>query len=372
MRRFVICRIGALLFLLGVSNLCLAADEPLASGTPSNASALMAQAAENSYRNAVDEYEGQQRGLDSLYRWSRRLLESNLLAAPNPAARRDAYRSHVARIKQEYEITSVLFRNGRRGGEADKEAGLRFYLAEANLWLLRNCGEEKPTKESVDLATQEVQNKKNAAQRALEASTAAYDAGTVPLDQVYVWSKHLLESTLELAPVNDRIRVYLEHRDRMNQRSAEVSAKHAVGAKGGEPDKYAATLFYLAEADFLQSKSNGQPTSKDVEAFIIAARDAYQETAELYAAGKSDIDTLCLWSTRWMQAIADAGDKEKTSTAYRDHRDRIKKVYEELNGLPPNDRRASTENRQAAQFFLAEAELLVAKHADDNQALPTR
>src|SRR5436190_12859078 len=158
MSRFLAVSMWALLLVPVVSNRLLA-EEPLTSGS-SNAAAVMAQAVENAYRNAVDEYEKHERSVDSLERWSRRLLASNLLAAPNPEARRDAYRSHVSRMKQEYDVTSLLFRNGLRGGEADKEAGLRYYLADANLLLLRHSGDEKPAKELIEMEAKEAQNMK--------------------------------------------------------------------------------------------------------------------------------------------------------------------------------------------------------------------
>jgi hypothetical protein len=372
MRRFVVCGIGALLLLPGVSNLQLNAEEPLTPGQPSKAASLMAQAAKPAYQIAVGEYESNERSLDSLYLWSRRLLQANLLASPNAEARLDAYRSHVARMKEEYDITAVLFKYGRRGGEADKEAGLRFYLAEANLLLLRQSGDGKPTEDSIDLGKKEAQTMKSTALRAFQATNAAYDAGTVPLDQMYVWSKHLLQSTLEVAAPNERNQAYIDHRDRMNQLCAEVSAKHGVGAKGGEADRYAATLFYLAEADFLLSKNNGQSTPKDAEAFVVAAKDAYQEIDVLYAASKTDLDALCLWSSRWMQAALDTEDKGEVSTAYRDHRDRIKRMSDKVISLQPNGRGRRFDKPPAVQFYLDEADMLVAQHADDNEASPTR
>ena len=371
MRRSVVCSIGALLLLQGVANLRLNAEEPLTSGQSSKAASLMAQAAKYAYQIAVGEYESHERSLDSLYLWSRRSLQADLLVSPNANARLDAYRSHVARMKEEYDITSVLFKFGRRGGEADKEAGLRFYLAEANLLLLRQSDNGKPTKDSIELANKEAQTMKNAALRAFQATNAAYDAGTVSLDQMYVWSKHLLQSTLETAAPNERNQAYLDHRDRMNQLCAEVSAKHGVGAKGGEADRYAATLFYLAEADFLLSKNKGQPAPKDAEAFVVAAKDAYQETEMLYAAGKKDIDTLCLWSTRWMQAVLDTEDKRNVSTAYRDRNDRIKRLSDKVISLRPNGRGGRFDKPPAVQFYLDEADMLVAQHAD-GKASPTR
>jgi hypothetical protein len=371
MRRFVVCSLGALLLLTGVANLRLNAEEPLTSGQPSKAATLMAQAAKPAYQNAVDEYLRHERSLDSLYLWSRRLLQVDLHASPDAKASLDAYRSHVARMKQEYDITDVLFQNGQRGGEADKEAGLQFYLAEANLLLLRQSGNGKPTEDSIQLAKKEAQTMKDAARSAFQATRAAHDAGTVPLDQMYIWSKNLLQANLDTAGPNERNRAYSDHRDEMNQLCAVVSAKHQMRANGGEADNYAAALFYLAEADFLLAKDNGQPTSKGAEAYDVTARDAYQEIAKRYAVDATDFDTLYLWSTRWMQAVIDT-HQEKASAAYRDHRDRIEKLCDELNSLPANDRRGSAEKRQAAQFFLGEAELLVSQHADNNKASPMR
>src|SRR6478609_3570111 len=109
MRRSVVCSIGALLLLQGVANLRLNAEEPLTSGQSSKAPSLMAQAAKYAYQIAVGEYESHERSLDSLYLWSRRSLQADLLVSPNANARLDAYRSHVARMNEEYDIAAVLF-----------------------------------------------------------------------------------------------------------------------------------------------------------------------------------------------------------------------------------------------------------------------
>ena len=47
--------------------------------------------------------------------------------------------------------------------------------------------------------------------------------------------------------------------------------------------------------------------------FVVAAKDAFEEIAKLYAAGTTDLDALCLWSSRRMQAVVDTEGKEKTT-----------------------------------------------------------
>jgi beta-lactamase regulating signal transducer with metallopeptidase domain len=90
----------------------------------------------------------------------------------------------------------------------------------------------------------------DAAKKAFSASQAAYDAGTITMDNVYVWSRHWLQASLAGATnQKQRLDGYLDHRARMMQLFKKTSALFHAGSKGGEADKYYATKFYVAEAE---------------------------------------------------------------------------------------------------------------------------
>src|SRR5262249_47607468 len=84
---------------------------------------------------------------------------------------------------------------------------------------------------------------------------AAYDAGTVGLEQLCAWSRRWLQALLDVAKTPDnRIEAYQAYFNRMQQLHEEVAAKYRVGAKGGETDRFCATQFYLAEAKLWLSR----------------------------------------------------------------------------------------------------------------------
>jgi hypothetical protein len=92
----------------------------------------------------------------------------------------------------------------------------------------------------------------DAAQKAYEASAAMYDvgAGGVTLEAVYTWSKRWAEAEADVATPAESRKALLGHRDRMKTLNEKVTAKYQTGAAGGEKDRYYASQFYLAEAEF--------------------------------------------------------------------------------------------------------------------------
>jgi hypothetical protein len=91
----------------------------------------------------------------------------------------------------------------------------------------------------------------DAAQHEYDATVAAYQSGTVKsIDLLYLWSRRWMQAVIDAsASPQDRNKAYQDHHDRMKLLNAQVSALVQTGAAGGEADKYAATQYYLAQAD---------------------------------------------------------------------------------------------------------------------------
>jgi hypothetical protein len=58
----------------------------------------------------------------------------------------------------------------------------------------------------------------------------------------------------------------------------------------------------------LFAQAGGQDVGELRKQKLAAARETYQVHHKLYLAGKSDIETVCIWSQRWMDAAKDASE----------------------------------------------------------------
>ena len=103
-----------------------------------------------------------------------------------------------------------------------------------------------------------LQRMADAAAKTFEATKASYDVGTEVMSNVYVWSRRWLEADRALARSDaDEIAALEAHRRRMRQLMMKIRAMYVTGTKGGEIERFAATKFYLAEADaWLASAQN--------------------------------------------------------------------------------------------------------------------
>ena len=73
----------------------------------------------------------------------------------------------------------------------------------------------------------------------VEATRAAYETDTLPLEQLLAANQELLEAELELADTQPkRIAIYSKMVDNAKQLEAKVKALHDAGARGGEAEKY--------------------------------------------------------------------------------------------------------------------------------------
>jgi hypothetical protein len=110
----------------------------------------------------------------------------------------------------------------------------------AGLLALPSQAEVEPQDEAKPAASQ----MSLAARNALKAARALYEVGKVTLDDVYLWSRRVVESD-KFAP-----QAVAEHLALMRELHARAVALGKAGAAGGDPLTLHATAFYVAEAEF--------------------------------------------------------------------------------------------------------------------------
>jgi hypothetical protein len=106
----------------------------------------MAEAAEETYLATVAEYGINRTTMDSVYVWSRRWLDAELVLAgaqwPGDAEKRqddrvEAFFRHLSRMEKLHERVAALHKEGAIGGEDSNFFGTKFFVAEAKLWAER-------------------------------------------------------------------------------------------------------------------------------------------------------------------------------------------------------------------------------------------
>jgi hypothetical protein len=90
-----------------------------------------------------------------------------------------------------------------------------------------------------------------AAEGAYKATSASYEAGRYTVEDVYRWSKRLMEAQ-QADGKHPNARA--EHLARMAQLHKKVSALYFHASKGGDEASYYATMFYVLEAGADKSK----------------------------------------------------------------------------------------------------------------------
>jgi hypothetical protein len=90
-----------------------------------------------------------------------------------------------------------------------------------------------------------------AAEGAYKATAASYEAGRYTVEDMYRWSKRLMESQ---QANGKHPTAKAEHLARMAQLHQKVSALYATGSHGGDEPSYYATMFYALEAGADKSK----------------------------------------------------------------------------------------------------------------------
>jgi Skp family chaperone for outer membrane proteins len=94
-------------------------------------------------------------------------------------------------------------------------------------------------------ANQDIPEIVKEAEFALRSTDAAYNAGQATVEDMYRWSRRLMEA--ELANGSNK-KAALDHVSRMRDLNTKVEALFKIGAKGGAENHLHATRYYLLEA----------------------------------------------------------------------------------------------------------------------------
>lgn len=125
--------------------------------------------------------------------------------------------------------------------------------------------EDAPAGTQVNLTT--AKEMLEAAEETYKAMEAEYAVGAILMDFMYPWSRRWLDAQLlvieaersgnpeEIAQA--RAKAFREHLGRMEKLHAQVTELYKVGAIGGEPGRYHATRYYLAEAKLWLQRAIG-------------------------------------------------------------------------------------------------------------------
>lgn len=90
--------------------------------------------------------------VEDLYPWSRRILEARRILASSQKEDIAANLGHWRRMKSRYLMIKALYITGAKGGEAEVLADARYYVAEAEFWLVAAGG---TVPEKIDFVTKD-------------------------------------------------------------------------------------------------------------------------------------------------------------------------------------------------------------------------
>ncbi len=89
----------------------------------------------------------------------------------------------------------------------------------------------------------------DSARSALEAARTMYEVGKVPADEIYQWSRRLMEAEIKADPANrDAVAAHVQ---RMRDLLVRVKSLFDAGSAGGEQLTLDAVTYYVAEAESL-------------------------------------------------------------------------------------------------------------------------
>lgn len=106
----------------------------------SDAMAAMLKSARNTYESIPFGGDAGTAGYADLYFWSCRWLQAERLRTKGNEENIPALRAHWERMNAVHQKISALHGANAKGGEADKFHAASYFLAEAELWLLRAGG----------------------------------------------------------------------------------------------------------------------------------------------------------------------------------------------------------------------------------------
>jgi RNA polymerase sigma factor (sigma-70 family) len=143
---------GAVAYRLGAAEPPKAPEPPAKQGAappaavgPDREAALkkaLVEAARKTFEMDLKRLQARQGTTGEVFLWSRRWLEAELEAAGGKEQREAALRAHVARMKELVKLAHSLAATGQ--GRVADATGADYFLAQAELWLLREQGAKKP------------------------------------------------------------------------------------------------------------------------------------------------------------------------------------------------------------------------------------
>ena len=113
----------------------LVLSPPHAQAKPKADGDELVETARAAYEACLAAYETETVGVEDIYRWSRRLLESRIAATADKQKQREAIRAHVNSMRTLYRKTKSLFDVAARGGQAERMYATKFYWLEAKRML---------------------------------------------------------------------------------------------------------------------------------------------------------------------------------------------------------------------------------------------
>ena len=117
-------------------------------------------------------------------------------------------------------------------------------------------------------------------------------------------------------------------------------------------------------------ESEPRQVSKEQLQMIDAAGKAYEAAIAMYEVGAGGVtsESLYTWSRRWTDAQADGAPRAEQVKFFMAHRDRMKKLLENVNAKFRNGLNGGEKDKyEAARYYAAEADYLLLKMAPDGK-----
>jgi len=187
------------------------------------------------------------------YPWLTRRLEAERFLAENDDEQLDALRGHLGRTIDMFRRIKNLYEDGVVGGEAETYFAWKFYVAEAESWLIE-AGDKVPANPDADVFTTRAragQAMLDAAKSTYQATAAAFGVGRASSSDVHHWSREWMYSKQRLIDTEKQaIASRRDHLKRMQQLYVKCKALQDGDGDEGRGENLHAATYYVAEAEF--------------------------------------------------------------------------------------------------------------------------
>jgi hypothetical protein len=232
-----------------------------------------------------------------------------------------AIRNYVEQLQTTQKLLPLMPRR-RVVGAVDADLHeVRYRLLEAETWQLKESDprQQDLAKAQVDLANQ------------VMAGLNAEPINSVAVELLCQWSRRLMEARRgDLAQADAALEIHLQC---LRQLGDQVDSHLRTNSRALAPTDAAVVRYYQLEAEIIQARAKGQQVPAPVvAAFNEAGRRVYDAAhANLRNhRGRINLERICTWSRRWMDANLEISDQQGNRTAARKaHLDRMR-TSEEL------------------------------------------